>query len=75
MRCPTCGDTAHPGYVAHRETDIGGGLVRRSLVPCPDCGGSALASGENSAAASGREVIESADQVVATPEAEDGSPS
>jgi hypothetical protein len=75
MRCLTCGDTAHPGYVAHRETDIGGRLVQRSLVPCADCGGSALAGGADGAAISGREVIESADQVVETADAEDGSSS
>ena len=75
MRCPTCGDTPHPGYVAYRETDIGGGLVRRSLVPCPDCGGSRLAAGETSAAATVREVVGSADQVVAFPEVRDATPS
>ena len=64
MRCPTCGETSHPGYVALRDTDIGDGLVRRSLVPCPDCGGSALASGNDGTTGGGREVVSPADQVI-----------
>jgi hypothetical protein len=39
MRCSTCSETSHPGYVAWREIDLGDGLFRRSLVLCPDCGG------------------------------------
>jgi hypothetical protein len=64
MRCPTCGNTLHPGYVACRDTDIGSGLVRRSLVPCPDCGGSGVATAADGAVSAAREIILSADQVI-----------
>jgi hypothetical protein len=50
IRCPACGDTVHPGYTAWREIDLGDGLFRRSLVPCSDCGGSAVVSGSDGAA-------------------------
>ena len=43
MRCPTCSDTPHPGFVARRD-EVRDGVYRRNLYPCPDCGGTAIAS-------------------------------
>jgi hypothetical protein len=44
MRCPTCSDTPHPGFIAQREVEMRDGVFWRDLRPCPDCGGSAVAS-------------------------------
>jgi len=44
MRCTTCGDTPHPGFVPWREVEIRDVLFRRDLVPCPDCGGFLMTS-------------------------------
>jgi hypothetical protein len=55
MRCPTCSDTAHPGYIAWREIDLGDGLFRRSLAPCPDCGGSVVVFGSDGPSGGHRE--------------------
>jgi hypothetical protein len=64
MRCPTCGDSAHPGYVTWRDVDLGGGLYRRSAVPCPDCGGSVIVSCCDGAVGSFWEAIGAADVLV-----------
>jgi hypothetical protein len=44
MRCPTCGQTAHPGYIVWRGINGGDGPRRGSLIPCPDCAGSVVVS-------------------------------
>jgi hypothetical protein len=44
MRCPTCSDTLHPGFIALREVEVRDGVRWRDLRPCPDCGGSTVAS-------------------------------
>ena len=41
MRCQTCADTVHPGYVGWRGLSAGG-LPVVGLAPCPDCGGSTI---------------------------------
>jgi hypothetical protein len=64
MRCPTCGDSPHPGFIVCRDVDLGGGLYRRSAIPCPDCGGSVIASCCDGAVGSFREVIGVADALV-----------
>jgi hypothetical protein len=61
MRCPTCSDTAHPGYIAWREIDLGNGLFRRSLATCPDCGGSLVVLGSDSAAGGHRDAAKLAE--------------
>jgi hypothetical protein len=40
MRCLTCVNTMHPGYVVWRGRAAKGGPFYGSLIPCPDCGGS-----------------------------------
>ena len=42
MRCPTCADMPHPGFIAWREVQGRDGVYWRDLRPCPDCGGSRL---------------------------------
>jgi hypothetical protein len=44
MRCPTCANTAHPGFIVWREVEVRDGVYRHTLCPCPDCGGSAMTS-------------------------------
>jgi hypothetical protein len=44
MRCPTCSDTAHPGFIVWREVEVRDGVYRHTFCPCPDCGGSAMTS-------------------------------
>src|SRR5579883_178931 len=44
MRCRTCGETAHPGYVIWRGAAAGPGLFPGAPVPCPECGGSGIVS-------------------------------
>jgi hypothetical protein len=49
MRCVTCANTLHPGYVVWRGRDVrgrapGGTPFYGSLIPCPDCAGSLLVS-------------------------------
>jgi hypothetical protein len=45
MRCLTCANTMHPGYVVWRGGDAKGGPFHGSLIPCPDCAGSLVVSG------------------------------
>ena len=49
MRCLTCANTLHPGYVVWRGRDTGGRLLGGTpfygaLIPCPDCAGSLVVS-------------------------------
>jgi hypothetical protein len=55
MRCQTCADTAHPGFVSWREVEIREGLFRR--VPCPDCCGSGFSSFCDGAIGAGNGVV------------------
>jgi hypothetical protein len=32
MRCPTCSDTPHPGFVAWREVEVRDGIYRQQLA-------------------------------------------
>jgi hypothetical protein len=41
MRCQTCADRAHPGYLDWRAVAAGGQPII-GLAPCPDCGGSTI---------------------------------
>jgi hypothetical protein len=43
MRCPTCSDTPHPGFIAWREVEGRDGAYWRDLRPCPECGERATA--------------------------------
>jgi hypothetical protein len=43
MRCPTCSDTPHPGFIAWREVEGRDGVCWRDLRSCPDCGDRATA--------------------------------
>jgi hypothetical protein len=43
MRCPTCSDTPHPGFIAWKEVERDG-VYWRDLRPCPDCGGTTVTS-------------------------------
>jgi hypothetical protein len=45
MRCLTCANTMHPGYVVWRGREARGGPFYGSLIPCPDCVGSLVVSG------------------------------
>jgi hypothetical protein len=49
MRCLTCTNSLHPGYVVWRghDTDsrrLGSAPFYGSLIPCPDCAGSLVVS-------------------------------
>ncbi len=49
MRCLTCANTMHPGYVVWRAKEAGGTPLHGfpfygSLIPCPDCSGSLVVS-------------------------------
>ena len=44
MCCPTCSDTPTPGFIVWRVVEVHDGVFRRTLQPCPDCGGSTVAS-------------------------------
>jgi hypothetical protein len=45
MLCETCRWTERPGFVLRRGADVGAAGVPQpvSFIPCPDCGGQAIA--------------------------------
>jgi hypothetical protein len=62
MRCPTCSDTPHPGFVVWREIETHDGVFRRVLRPCSTCGGSGVASCCDDAVGCWRETVNGSDE-------------